>query len=145
MNRLCIVPNSLAARIIEALDRSTSRAANVVHVLSVGPVDCGSVVHDALLDGPQFRLTIATELRQLWLIPMQEPVHLVILHHTLSESQLEDARWFVHEWWPQATIMVIRSDMGLLHVALHAENVARPEAPEALLGKIERLAGTLHE
>ena len=38
--------------------------AAAINVLSVGPVDHGSMVHDALLDGSNFRLTIATDYLQ---------------------------------------------------------------------------------
>ena len=138
MNRLCFVVNNMATRAIEVPDRSTSRAANSVHVLSIGTMGCGSVVHDALIDGPHFHLTIATELRKLWLVPKQESMQLVILHHTLSESEMEDARWFVHEWWPHARIMVIRPHAGLFHLSLFEEHAAHCAPTEALFGTIER-------
>lgn len=144
MNRLCVVPDHLSANVIEDPDRNSSRAANPVHVLSVGPVDCGSAVHDALLGGPHFRLSIATDIGALWMIPKQESVHLVILHHTLSSFEVEDGRWFVHEWWPKAIIMVIRSDAGLLHVAQYNDEAARSDSSEILLRTIERLGGTWH-
>jgi len=144
MNGLCVAPDHRSTSVIEDLHQSNSLSAIPVHVLSVGSVDCGSAVHDALLDGPHCRLTITTDLRALWMTPKQESVHMVILHHTLSSSELEDARWFVHEWWPQAIVMVIRSDAGLLHVASCDEDAIRSEIPEILLRTIELLAGTMH-
>ena len=68
MNRLCdIAAGSNENAIgIEALDPIHVRMAKTIHVLSVGPVDCGSMVHDALLDGASFHLSVATDYRKLW-------------------------------------------------------------------------------
>ena len=78
-------------RFVKDLDGSATaylalRAKNI-HVLSVGQVDHSFVVHDALLEVPNSQLSIATDCRELWVIPKQEAIHLAILHNSLSLSR----------------------------------------------------------
>jgi hypothetical protein len=116
-----------------------------IHVLSVGPVDYGSVVHDALLKGPKFRLSIATDYRELWVIPKQELIQVAILHNTLSAFELEDASRFIRQQWPNARILIIRRGVGSLDDALYDDRLAPNAAPELLLFAIERHTGKGHE
>lgn len=111
------------------------------HVLSVGPMDRGSLVHDALLEVPDFRLSIATDYRELWVIPKQESIHVVILHSTFSSFELEDASRFIRQRWPQAKILIVRCGEGFLDDALYDDRVAPPVSPKVLLSAMERLTG----
>jgi hypothetical protein len=112
-----------------------------IHVLSVGSVDRGCMVHDTLLKGPKFRLSIATDYRALWAIPKQEPIQVVILHNTLSAIDLEDSCRFIRRRWPDAWILLIRTGEGSLDDALYDDRVLPAVAQEVLLSAIERHAG----
>jgi hypothetical protein len=116
-----------------------------IHVLSVGSVDEGSVVHDTLLDGSNFRLTIATDYRKLWGMPTQESIHVAILHNTLSSFELEAACQLIRRRWPRARILVVSSGESILEDALYDDRVAPTAAPAVLLTTIERLTGGWHE
>jgi hypothetical protein len=140
MNRLCDVAvgsNENAIR-TGTLDRTDIRMAKTIHILSVGPVDCGSMVHDALLDGASFRLTIATDYRKLWGMPAQEPVDVAILHNKLSSFQLEAACRLIRQRWPHAKILLVSRRESSLDDGLYDDR-ASTAAPEVLLTTIERL------
>jgi hypothetical protein len=102
------------------------------------------MVHDALLDGPNSRLSIAPDYRMLWVIPKQESIQVVILHNTLSLFELDDASRFIRRRWPHARILVLRRGEGFLDDALYDDRLAPTVVPEVLLTAIERLAGGWH-
>jgi hypothetical protein len=103
-------------------------------------MDFGCMVHDALLDGPNSRLSIAPDYRELWGIPKEESIQVAILHNTLSPVELEDASRFIRRPWPHARILVLRRGVGFLDDALYERVVLKAE-PKVLLEAIERLAG----
>jgi hypothetical protein len=145
MNRLSEVTTFANKNAIRILDREDTRVAKTIHVLSVGSVDSGSVVHDTLLDGASFHLIIASDYRELWGMPMQESIHVAILHNTLSSFELEAAGRLIRRRWPHARILVVSSREIFLEDALYDDRVAPTAAPEALLTTIEQLLGGWHE
>jgi hypothetical protein len=145
MNMVCNVTNGVNEEAMGRLNRKRLPIPEAIHVLSVGPMDCGSMVHDALLDGPNWRLTIATHSQELWVIPEKESIQVAILDNTLSEFELEDASVFIRRRWPLAKILLIRSGGGSLDCALYDDCVAPIAAPEFLLSKIGCLAAGWYE
>ncbi len=145
MNRLCNVTKGVDEQAMGSLNHRYLGIPKAIHVLSVGPMDCGSMVHDALLGGPNWRLTIATDSRELWAIPEQASIQVAILDNTLSEFVLEDASLFIRERWPLAKILLIGTGEGSLDCALYDDRVAPTAAPEILPSTIERLAVGWHE
>jgi len=145
MNRLTDVAVGANENTIRTLDHRHFRMTAAIHVLSVGSVDEGSVVHDTLLDGSNFRLTIATDYRKLWGMPTQESIHVAILHNTLSSFELEAACQLIRRRWPRARILVVSSGESILEDALYDDRVAPTAAPAVLLTTIERLTGGWHE
>jgi hypothetical protein len=141
MNRPSIFAKGIEETSIGSQVERDVDPSNAIHVLSVGRMDFGSRVHDALLHGPCSRLSMAPDYRELWAIPSQESIQVVILHNTLSAVELEDASRFIRRRWPHAQILVLRRGVGLLDDALYDERVAPAVAPELLLAAIERLAG----
>jgi hypothetical protein len=103
------------------------------------------VVHDTLLDGASFHLTIAIDYRELWGMPTQESIHVAILHNTLSSFELEAAGRLIRRRWPLARILVVSSGESFLEDALYDDRVAPTAAPEVLLTTIEQLLGGWHE
>lgn len=122
-------------------DAAANRQKRKIHVLSVGPLDEGSLVHDVLLQVADFRLSIASDYRELWVVPWQEFIDVAILHSTLSEIALEEASRFIRQRWPHVRILVIRSGKGFLDDSLYDDRIAPPVALELLLATIERLVG----
>jgi hypothetical protein len=141
MNSLCNVAKETGENAIKTLDREHIRAAKTIHVLSVGPVDCGSMVHDALLDGSNFRLTITTDYRELWGTSTHESIQVAILHNTLSPFESETVCRLIRRRWPHTRILVISNRESILEDALYDDRVALTVAPEVLLETIERLTG----
>jgi hypothetical protein len=140
MNRLCDVDlgsNENAMR-TGTRGRTHIRMAETIHVVSVGPVDCGSMVHDALLDRTSFHLSIATDCRKLWGMPAQESIHVAVLHDTLSSFELEAACRLVRQRWPYAKILLVSRTESSLDDGLYDDR-ATTAAPEVLLTTIERL------
>lgn len=146
MNRLCNVERSSNESAIRTgtLGRTHFRIAKTIHVLSVGPVDCGSMVHDALLDGASFRLTIATDYRKLWGIPAHELIHVAVLHDTLSSFEMEAACRLIRRRWPHAKILLVSGRESSLDDGLYDDR-APTAAPDLLVTTIERLAGGWHD
>lgn len=145
MNKLCGVANFANENAIGTVSRRHTQMAVSIHVLSVGPVDRGSMVHDVLLQVPNFRLSIATDYRELWVIPKQGAIHLVILHNTLSTFELEESCRFIRQQWPHVRILVVRRGEGFLDDELYDDRVEPTVTPEILLTAIERLIGERHE
>jgi hypothetical protein len=145
MNKLCSVATNANESAIGTLDQKDARMPKPIHVLFVGPLDFGSMVHDALLCGPNSRLSIAPDYRELWVIPKQESIQVVVLHSTLSSFELDDATRFIRQRWPHTRILVIRSSEGSLDDALYDDRVAPTVEPEVLLTTIERLTGRWRE
>ena len=142
MNRLCDVnPGSNESAIrTEPLDRAHIRMSKTIHVISVGPVDCGSMVHDALLGGTSFHLSIATDYRKLWEMSAQESIHMAVLHDTLSSFELEAVCRLIRQRWPYAKILLVARGESLLDDGLYDDR-APTAAPDVLLTTIERLTG----
>jgi hypothetical protein len=120
------------------------RMEETIRVLSVGSVDRGSMVHDALLEGPGFWLSIATDYWGLLATGEQEDFELAILHNTLDSAELEDAcRWIRHQW-PHARILVVRAGENFLEDYLYDDRVISTVAQDVLFMTIEQLAARLH-
>lgn len=111
-----------------------------IHILFVGPMDCGTLVHDALLELPDLHISIAADYRELWAISQQELPHLAILNSTLSIFDLDDASRFIRQRWPHAQILVLRTGEGFLDDALYDERIEPDASPNILLAVIEALA-----
>ena len=69
-------------------DQEDFRRVRAIHVLSVGPLDLSSMVHDALLEGPGFQLSIATGYLDLRAMHEHEDFQLAVLHQTLVSRDL---------------------------------------------------------
>jgi hypothetical protein len=122
------------------MDQVDRQLTMTIHVISVGAVEQGSMVHDALLEGHGFRLSIATDYRALWATSRQEGFHVAVLHRTLSTFELEEACRFIRQTWPQAKILVIRAGEDFLDDCLYDERVMPKVAEQFLHSAIERLA-----
>jgi hypothetical protein len=109
MNRPSIFAKGIEESSIGSQVELDVQSPKAIHVLSVGPMDFGCMVHDALLDGPNSLLSIAPDYRDLWANPKQESIQVVILHNMLSPFELEDASRFIRRRWPRAKILILRS------------------------------------
>ena len=141
MNNVGKVTNCLDERAVEDLDRKVLRMPKAIHVLYVGPVAHGNMVHDVLLELPNFRFSIAMDYQGLWAIPSQQPIDVVVLHNSFSSSELEDSCRFIRRRWPYAGILLIHRGESLLEDALYDDRVVPNVAAEVLLSTIQRLNG----
>src|ERR1035441_6412715 len=78
-------------------DESPSPRGN--RVLIVGPMESGNVVRSALLGEPNLTISVVANYRELWTIPYQEIIHLVILNKTLSTIELEASSRLIRQRW----------------------------------------------
>jgi hypothetical protein len=145
MNRPCDVSTVVEEDVIGSMSHRGFQVRKAIHVLSVGAMDYGCMVHDALLSGPRFRLSVATDYRELWMIPNQESLQVVILHDTLSSSELEYASRLIRRRWPRVRILVVCNGEGFLDDALYDVRVVSNVSREVLQTTIERLIGGWHE
>jgi hypothetical protein len=125
--------------------QSGLRTQRTIHVLSVGSINRGSMVHDALLEGPEFQLSIAPDMNGLRLVLDHEDFELAILHNTLAGRELRDACRFIRRQWPKAKILVIRAGQDFLEDALYDERVVPDVAREGFLATIGLLIATWRE
>ena len=145
MNSLADVTVNANKNTIGTLEHGHFRMPAAIHVLSVGPVDLGSLVHDALLDGTSFRLTIATDYKRLWGMPTQESIQVAILHNALSSFELEAVCRLIRRRWPHTRILVVSSGESFLDDPLYDDRVAPAVAPGVLRRTIDRLTGRWQE
>jgi hypothetical protein len=99
---------------VGTLNAARIRFATAIQVVSVGPVERGCWVHDALSGRPNARLTIATDLRQLWSISTQYSIQVAILHDTLSLLDFEAASRLIRRRFPSAKILVVSREESFL-------------------------------
>lgn len=141
MNSLGKVTESSNANTSQNLDRTILRMIKTIHVLSVGPLAHGDMIHDVLLEIPDFRLSVATDYPGLWAIRKQELIDVVILHDTFSASEIEDFCHLIRRRWPHAGIVFVHRGESFLEEALYDDRVVPNVAPEVLLSTIQRLKG----
>jgi hypothetical protein len=110
-----------------------------IHVLSVGSMESGTVVRCALLGEPNLTISIVTNYLELWTIPNQEVIHLVILNKALSAPELEASSRLIRQRWPRARILVVRAGEGSLEDALYDDCVTPADSPEMVRSRIECL------
>jgi len=144
MNRLCNITTFANRNAVETADRKHFLTSVAIHVLSVGPVDLGSMVHDALLNGPNFHLSIATDYRELWSMPTNESVQVAILHNTLSAFETEAVCRLIRRRWIHTRILVVSIVASNLEDALYDDRVVPSVSPEVLFATIERLSGGVY-
>jgi hypothetical protein len=128
-------------RPIHTAGSGTAQPATTLHFLSVGPVAACNMVRDALLQLRNCRLTIATDYRELWVIPAQDNIDVAILHQTLLPFELEEASRLIRRRWPGAKTLVIRSGTEFLEDALYDDRLLPDSVPESLLCAIEKVTG----
>ena len=139
MNRFSEDGSGVMGIAIESPDGRDVSAARAIHVLFAGPLDFGSLIHDAMLDLPGFHLSITPDYHELWEIAEKEDYQVVILHSTLSSSELADATQIVRKRWPRARILVIRANMGSPEDSLHDDPTMPKAVPGVLLRRFARL------
>ncbi len=141
MNSLGKVTNSVHENAIASLDPTILRTKKTIHVLSVGSVAHGDMIHDVLLQLRGFRLSVVTDYPGLGVIPTHEPIDVVVLHNTFPFSELEDFCRLIRRRWPHAGIVLVHRGESFLEDALYDDRVVPNVAPEVLLSTIQRLKG----
>jgi len=145
MKEFCSPSQGVNENSYRSPDQKVFRMTRATHVLSVGSLELGSMVHDALLEGPGFQLSIAMGYLDLRAMHEHEDFQLAVLHQTLVSRDLEDACRFIRHRWPKARILVIRGGEDFLEDALYDDRVIPPVVWEILIAKIKQLTATWHE
>jgi hypothetical protein len=126
-------------------NRGDTLKAVAVHILYVGPLDRGSLVHDAMLDGPHFRLTLAPDYRELWRMPTQRSFQVAIVHNSHSMFETEAVCRLIRRRWPGTKILLVIGGSCFLEAVLYDDRVAPTVFPEVLLETIGRITGVPDE
>jgi hypothetical protein len=121
---------------------STNR---IIHVLSVGRIETGRLMCDALLDSPDFRVSFVHDYRDLWISSRQHVVSAVVMHNTLCSFELAEAARLVRNRWPNAKILIIRSGEVSLDRALYDQRLHPPVNQEVLVEQIRLMSDSLRE
>jgi len=121
---------------------STNRT---IHVVSVGRIETGRLMCDALLDSPDFRVSFVHDYRDLWISSRQHVVNAVVMHNTLCSFELAEAARLVRNRWPNAKILIIRSGEVSLDRALYDQRLHPPVKEQVLLEQVRLLTDSLRE
>ena len=113
---------------------------NPIHLLSVGRIEPGSLIRDAILDRSDFVISFAKDYRELWIASKEEEVHIVLIHNSLCSFELEEAARLVRRRWPKAQILIIRSGEVALEDVLYDDRLPPPVTPTALLATLSKLS-----
>jgi hypothetical protein len=116
---------------------SNVSTAGPFHLLSVGAIEPGVLVRDALFHEPCAKVSFAKNYRELWIASKYEPVHIVLLHNSLCSFELEEAARLVRGSWPTAKILIIRSGEVTLDDALYDDRLVAPVAEDPVRQAIE--------
>ena len=116
-----------------------------IHVLSVGRIEPGTLIRDAHLDSPIFRVSFVHDYRELWISSKQYAVHAVVMHNSLCSFELAEAARLVRNRWPKAKILMIRSGEVTLEPPLYDHRLVPPVNPKLLISMLLNLANTSNE
>lgn len=117
----------------------------LIHILSVGRIEPGTIIRDTLLHAQGFRVSFVHDYRELWISSKQHDAHAVILHNSLCSFELAEAARLVRGRWPNARIVVIRSGQLPLDRALYDRRLHSPVQQDALLQQIFSLIHAIQE
>lgn len=111
-----------------------------IHLLSVGRIDPGSLIRDAILDGSDFVISFVKDYRELWIASKEEEVDIVLIHNSLCSFELEEAASLVRSRWPKAQILIIRSGEVPLEDALYDDRLPPPVTAKMLLATLSKMS-----
>lgn len=94
----------------------------------------------AIEDVPGFKVSFATDYRELWLLPGREIPDIVVLLPALSLSELDDVSRFIRQRWAEVRILVVREGENFLDDALYDDRMLPGENVNALLARFFQLA-----
>ncbi len=117
----------------------------LIHILSVGRIEPGTVMRDAFLGARHFRVSFVHDYRELWISSKQHDVHAAILHNSLCSFELTEAARLVRGRWPDAKILIIRSGQVSLDRALYDRRLHPSVRREVLVQQIDSLIHGTHE
>lgn len=141
MNKLCDISTFANGTIIRTTGRRHVNIPHSIHVLSVGTVERGCSVHDALLNERDIHLSIATDYRQLLTLPKLKSVQVAIVHNTLAAFEIEAACRLIRRRCPHARILAVLGRESHLDGSLYDDRVMPDLLPHVLLASVIRLTG----
>lgn len=136
MNSILPMPANLSAHESGRLPRMPKPAARA---LFVGPEHRSDPIRDALRAQLGSRVFATHDWSELWLLSTQEPFCLAVLHHTLSDFDLEAATRIVRQRWPKARILLVRTKVEFLDDRLYDHRIAPSLFTGALHKTVQQL------
>lgn len=112
----------------------------ILHVLSVGSMDDGNLVRDALQARRHCRLVVAGGYQELRTIPAERRCEVAILHTSVPSIELRDCCAWIRRTWPQTRILLLANSPGTLDDPRCDARIDRGLTPAELLNIVKSLA-----
>lgn len=110
-------------------------------ILAVGPAQSADLVRDALLLRPHSRLTVAASYWDLCSLSLHQRSHfqVAVLINAGPVHQLRRSAEYIRRRWPNAAILLLGNNPGVLEDALYDQRVPSRIEPDELLAIIDLL------
>lgn len=113
-----------------------------LRILSIGVAEPMHVAYDIFLRLHRCELATAADYRELYAVPAEEKWEVAVLYHSLSQNEMRESAHLIRRRWPEARILIVRSETPCMDDALYDDRVVPGANPEVLLAVVDRLAGS---
>jgi hypothetical protein len=113
-----------------------------LRILSIGAAEPMHAAYDIFLLQHRCELVTVADYRELYELPTEEKSEVAVLYHSLSQNEMRESAHFIRRRWPEARILIVRSETPCIDDALYDDRVVPGVNPEVLLAVIDRLAGS---
>ena len=113
-----------------------------LRILSIGAAEPMRVAYDIFLQLHRCELASAADYRDLYALPTEEKWEIAVLYHSLSQEEMRESAHFIRRRWPEARILLVRSEVPCMDDALYDDRVVPGVNPEVLLAVVDRLAAS---
>jgi hypothetical protein len=113
-----------------------------LRILLIGAADPMHVAYDIFLRQHQCELATAADYREIYGLPTEKKWEVAVLYHSLSQNEMRESAHFIRRRWPEARILIMRSETPCMDDALYDDRVVPGINPEILLAVVDRLAGS---
>ncbi len=140
MNNVSEITSALDWNAIGIADPKVSTKTGLSHVIFVGRSNFGKLF-DSQISSANFRLSFATDYRELWAMQTVHSPRLAVLYDTLHSFELEASCRLIRRRWPSTRILILRARMDTVDKSLYDARLPANVATQVLLAAIRRLAG----
>jgi hypothetical protein len=115
---------------------------DILHMLSIGALDPRHLAYNIYLQQHRCAIVTAAGHRELCgSTRISEPCRVAILHDTLHLRDLIESSQYIRRLWPDAKILIVRSEVWCIDDHLYDDRITPGVNPEILLAAVDRLDG----